>query len=175
MGHISGSDRSQASLLPPCVDDYVAPEALVRIVDAFVASLDLAELGFARAVAEQLHVLTDGGYSNAEEVARCEHEEITVSAPIKRGAMNSDHFRPTQFVYDEASDTIHCPGGQTMRPSGKHTRNRAIRYRTSACETCSLKPRCTPGAQRTIHRLFDQAALDRMEARIYADPNLMRI
>lgn len=51
MGHISGSDRSQASLLPPCVDDYVAPEALVRIVDAFVASLDLAELGFARAVA----------------------------------------------------------------------------------------------------------------------------
>jgi hypothetical protein len=32
---------------------------------------------------------------------------------------------------------------------------------------------CTPGAQRTIHRLFDQAALDRMEARIYADPSLM--
>ena len=125
--------------------------------------------------AEQLHVLTDGGYSNAEEVARCEREQITVSAPIKRGAMNSEHFRPTQFVYDEASDTIRCPAGQTMRPSGKHTRNRAIRYRTSACKVCPLKPRCTPGAQRTIHRLFDQAALDRMEARIYADPNLMRI
>lgn len=36
-----------------------------------------------------------------------------------------------------------------------------------------LKSRCTPGAQRTIHRLFDQGALDRMEARIYADPGLM--
>lgn len=124
--------------------------------------------------AEELHVLTDGGYSNAEEVARCEGEAITVSAPIKRGAMNSEHFRPTKFVYDEASDTIRCPGGQTMRPSGKHTRNRAIRCRTSACKDCVLKPRCTPGAQRTIHRLWDQGALDRMEARIYADPSLMR-
>lgn len=30
---------------------------------------------------DQLHVLTDGGYSNAEEVARCEREQIVVSAP----------------------------------------------------------------------------------------------
>ena len=37
-----------------------------------------------------------------------------------------------------------------MRPSGLHTRNRAIRYRTPACAGCQLKPRCTPGAQRTI-------------------------
>ncbi|WP_367187562.1 transposase [Phenylobacterium sp.] len=38
-----------------------------------------------------------------------------------------------------------------------------------------MKSRCTPGAQRTIHRLVDQSALDRMERRIYADPSLMRI
>jgi Transposase DDE domain len=124
---------------------------------------------------DELHVLTDGGYSNAVEVARCEDEAIIVSAPIKRGAMNSEHFRPTQFHYDEASDTIRCPAGQTLRPSGKHTRNRAIRYRTSACKECWLKAQCTPGAQRTIHRLSDQGALDQMERRIYADPSLMRI
>lgn len=125
--------------------------------------------------ADELHVLTDGGYSNALEVARCEADAIIVSAPIKRGAMNTEHFRPTQFVYDEESDTIRCPAGETLRPSGKHTRNRAIRYRTSACKDCQLKSRCTPGAQRTIHRLVDQSALDRMERRIYADPSLMRI
>jgi len=124
---------------------------------------------------DELHVLTDGGYSNAVEVARCEDEAIIVSAPIKRGAMNSEHFRPTQFQYDEASDTIRCPAGQILHPSGKHTRNRAIRYRTSACKECRLKAQCTPGAQRTIHRLIDQGALDRMERRIYADPSLMRI
>ena len=124
---------------------------------------------------EKLQVLTDGGYSNAEEIARCEREHIEVAAPIKRGAMNSDHFRPAQFVYDEASDTIRCPAAQTLRPSGVHTRNRAIQYRTPACAGCTLKPKCTPGAQRTIHRLVDQSALDRMEARIHANPSLMTI
>jgi len=54
---------------------------------------------------ESLQVLTDGGYSNAEEIARCEREHIEVAAPIKRGAMNSDHFRPAQFVYDEVTSS----------------------------------------------------------------------
>jgi hypothetical protein len=61
----------------------------------------------------------------------------------------------------------------TLRPT--HTRNRAVRYRTPACKDCRLKAQCTPRAQRTIHRLIDQGALDRMEQRIYADPSLMRI
>lgn len=78
-------------------------------------------------------------------------------------------------VYNDASDTIRCPAGETLRPSGLHTRNRAIRYRTSACPSCRLKPRCPPRVQRTIHRLVDQGALDRMEARIYANPSLMTI
>lgn len=42
---IEGHDRHQPSLLPPCVDDYVGLKALVRVVEAFVGSLDLAALG----------------------------------------------------------------------------------------------------------------------------------
>jgi transposase len=48
---IEGDSRDQISLLPACIDDYVERDAQVRVVDAFVASLDLAELGFHRAVA----------------------------------------------------------------------------------------------------------------------------
>ena len=113
---------------------------------------------------DRLSVLADGGYSNAQAIAECERDNVKVAAPIKHGAMNTEHFRPVQFIYDEALDTIRCPAGETLRPSGKHTRNRAIRYRTPACKSCRLKERCTPAAQRTIHRLFDQGALDRMEA-----------
>lgn len=51
MSFIEGTDRCQVSLLPACVDDYVAPDALVRVVDAFVAGLDLTKLGFGRTVA----------------------------------------------------------------------------------------------------------------------------
>jgi hypothetical protein len=31
---IEGSDRGQTSLLPSCIDDYVAPEVPVRVVIA---------------------------------------------------------------------------------------------------------------------------------------------
>ena len=45
---ISGVDRTQTTLFPPCVDDWIDEENSVRVVDAFVDALDLAELGFAR-------------------------------------------------------------------------------------------------------------------------------
>ena len=38
-------------LLPETIEDYVAPENPVRFLDAFVASLDLHALGFAKAIA----------------------------------------------------------------------------------------------------------------------------
>lgn len=51
MNHVRGADRQQALLLPETIEDYVAPENPVRFIDAFVASLDLHALGFARAIA----------------------------------------------------------------------------------------------------------------------------
>ena len=43
---IEGEDRSQVTLLPECLDDYIADDNPVRAVDAFVEELDLQELGF---------------------------------------------------------------------------------------------------------------------------------
>jgi transposase len=43
---IEGADRSQVTLLPECLDDYIADDNPVRVVDAFVDELDLWELGF---------------------------------------------------------------------------------------------------------------------------------
>jgi transposase len=43
---IEGTDRSQVSLLPDCVDDYVGAESPVRVIEAFVDQLDLGEMGF---------------------------------------------------------------------------------------------------------------------------------
>ena len=51
MSFIEGDCRDQIGLLPACIDGYVAPDGLVRVVDEFVASLDLVEPGFNRAVA----------------------------------------------------------------------------------------------------------------------------
>jgi transposase len=44
---IAGADRSQSTLLPECLDDWVDECNPVRVVDAFVEALDLGEMGFA--------------------------------------------------------------------------------------------------------------------------------
>ena len=49
MCYIVGMDRGQASLLPARVEDYVARDAPVRVIDAFVDGLDVEALGFVRA------------------------------------------------------------------------------------------------------------------------------
>ena len=43
---VEGCDRRQPTLLPECLDDYVAEENPVRVVDVFVDDLDLSALGF---------------------------------------------------------------------------------------------------------------------------------
>ena len=43
---VEGQDRQQVTLLPECLDDFIAEDNPVRVVDAFVAELDLGELGF---------------------------------------------------------------------------------------------------------------------------------
>jgi hypothetical protein len=43
---IEGEARTQVTLLPECLDDYVAAENPVRVVDVFVDELDLGALGF---------------------------------------------------------------------------------------------------------------------------------
>ena len=50
MSHIQGTSRSQTLLLPACVDDYVGSDNVVRFIEAFVESLDLAAAGFDRAL-----------------------------------------------------------------------------------------------------------------------------
>lgn len=205
MNFIEGQDRRQASLLRPCIEDYVADDALVRIVDAFVGSLDRSKLGFVRIVAAAtgrpgLHPgdmlrLYIWGYLNQVRSSRhlegaclrdlealwlmppraglphhrrvpARHPEATVRASaafvrfcreqgpiggrtvaldgtkiravaslkniagserlardlahtereiayyLDRLDVNTEHFRPTQFIYDEASDTIRCRAGR---------------------------------------------------------------
>jgi len=51
MSYLRGPDRNQTQLLPPCLDDYVGPEAPARFLDAYVEGLDLRVLGFTHAQA----------------------------------------------------------------------------------------------------------------------------
>jgi transposase len=49
---VEGSDRSQTTLFPECLDDWIDEDNPVRVIDAFVDSIDLGELGFDGVVPE---------------------------------------------------------------------------------------------------------------------------
>ena len=49
MDYIRGVNRDQVMLFPESVEDYITEDNPVRFIDAFVESLDLAQLGFRRA------------------------------------------------------------------------------------------------------------------------------
>ena len=46
---IAGENRSQSTLFPESLDDYIAQDNAIRVVDAFVNKLDFQDLGFKRA------------------------------------------------------------------------------------------------------------------------------
>jgi transposase len=43
---VEGADRGQSTFLPECLDDWIDENNPVRVIDAFVEALNLAELGF---------------------------------------------------------------------------------------------------------------------------------
>ena len=48
MTYIEGEDRYQQVLFPDSIEKYVGPDSPVRVIDAFVMSLDMVKLGFIR-------------------------------------------------------------------------------------------------------------------------------
>jgi transposase len=45
---VEGVDRSQSTLFPECLEDWIVEDNPVRVIDVFVDELDLAGLGFSR-------------------------------------------------------------------------------------------------------------------------------
>lgn len=50
MRHVEGEDRHQMALLPESLEDFVAADHPVRVIDAYIDTLDVSALGFDKAV-----------------------------------------------------------------------------------------------------------------------------
>lgn len=49
MSYIRGVPRTQSCLFPPCLEEVVAADSMVRVIDAFVEGLEVGTLGFEKA------------------------------------------------------------------------------------------------------------------------------
>ena len=45
-GFIEGEDRHQATLFPESLDEYIAEDSTVRVIDVFIDDLNISGLGF---------------------------------------------------------------------------------------------------------------------------------
>jgi len=127
--------------------------------------------------ADTLTVVADAGYSNGADAASCEQDGITPCVPVNRSTNNQGDgrlFDRSAFVYQPDADTYRCPAGRTLVRKQIMRRDNCVVYAAQDCSGCVLKPRCTTAPRRLLTRHFQEDALQRMNARIEADPGLMR-
>ncbi len=119
--------------------------------------------------------MADQGYYNGDEVAACEQAgiEAYISKPHTSKNLKRGLFTKQDFVYDPPGDRYRCPGAQWLEYRGTQTDDgRKVKYyATEACASCALRQRCTQAqGPRRIKRLVNEEALERMGARVAAQP-----
>lgn len=135
----------------------------------------MAEQAKAVAGTETMEVLADAGYANGEQLAACEAQGILATVPRRNiPSAYVDLFQKKDFHYDQDTNSYRCPAGETLRYRRDDKKRKLHLYVRKGCNTCSLQGQCTPGNTRTLSRHFHEEAYDRAQARIKADPSLMK-
>ncbi len=127
----------------------------------------------------QIKDVADTGYYDGAEVKRCQEAgiEMYVSKPITSANTKLGLLGKEKFVYEKERDVYRCPGGQDLRFRFEtEEKGRQIRYySTSACKTCSMKPKCTRNKRsRRITRWVHEHILEEMQERVEAHPEMMK-
>lgn len=130
---------------------------------------------------EQLTVVADGGYHEAQQLENCEAAQITtyVSAPGTTSGQapgGKSVFPKEAFQYEPASDSYRCPAGETLARgySGDRDGKTCIYYyNKSACQTCAMRAQCTTSSHRKISRLSNQIVVERQAQRLKEQPQIM--
>ncbi|SRR5712691_3691392 len=128
---------------------------------------------------ETLAVVADKGYSSAREVEACVNANITPYLPKPETSANKalGLFTKDDFRYDRERDLYVCPAGEELTfRHASHEKGRDVRYyRTYVCGRCALRPQCTRNSQsRRISRSANEHVLEEMNARVAANPEILR-
>ncbi len=101
---IEGEDRSQATLLPACLDDYIAEDNPVRAVDAFVEEFDLhgTRLCRCRAGRDRPARVSPGGAAQALHLRLSEPHRLQSPARARSAAQRR-------------ADVAHRPAGARLQ------------------------------------------------------------
>lgn len=136
-----------------------------------IATAAKSELGV-----DTLQVLADAGYSNGEQLERCEEQGIEPAVPVNRAVNNKgNYFQKSEFTYDSEQDQFTCPAGQLLTYQTYNRKKKHRLYARTGCNACPLQGRCTSADKRWVTRHFNEDALDRSQQKVDENPGLMRL
>jgi len=128
---------------------------------------------------DQLSVVVDKGYYNGEEILRCETSGITTYIPRTRTSGNQSKglFGKQDFIYKPKQDEYECPAGKrlTHHTTTASTGQVIKRYWFNKCAECRIKTKCTTGKERRVSRWEHEGILEVVDARLDANPMMMRV
>jgi len=129
--------------------------------------------------ATNLDVIADRGYFSSEEILECDKAGITVTLPkpMTSNAKTEGRFGKQDFRYVAEEDVYVCPAGQKLAYYfGSEDKGLVLsRYRTNACQSCSIKRDCTTTKERLISRWEHEHVIEAVQRRLDEHPEKMRL
>jgi len=126
-----------------------------------------------------LSVVADRGYFSSEKILECDQAGVTafVPKPMTSVAKAEGRFGKADFIFDAKHNEYRCPAGQrlTFRIKTMEHGQNLHRYWSSQCQSCSMKPQCTPSKERRVTRWEHESVIDTMQIRLELQPEMMRI
>lgn len=121
----------------------------------------------------------DRGYHDRQVLARAEAAgmECYVPQPLRGRARNDGHYHKCDFSFEEATDSYRCPSGASLGRESetiKHGVRTFIYSNAVACRSCPIRQRCTSTGYRRIDRWEQEAIVERVAARVAANPQVLR-
>ncbi len=128
---------------------------------------------------DELEVLADRGYFSGEEILSCEAMGVTayVPRPLTSGAKADGRFGKQDFVYLPDQDVYRCPAGALLPRHMTSVEKGLTLHRywdLASCQSCALKPQCTPSKNRRVTRWEHEAVVDALQIRMDRRPGAMR-
>ncbi len=141
-----------------------------------------AEVGATKVLIERLqgqrgivptHLAADKAYGSAPLLDWLFKRGITPHIPvIERRNQTDDMFTRDDFRFDPDQNLYHCPGGKIVPYKGMSYAAGVMKYRTrpGTCSDCVLKPKCTTSSMRSVTRLVNEDARDKVRAMADTEP-----
>ncbi len=128
---------------------------------------------------EALDTVADRGYYKSEDLLACEKANITTYVPKTLTSNNKAKgmFDKSDFIYRAADNEYECPAGERLiwRTTYEQQGKTIHRYWRLVCADCEIKSKCTTGKERRVSRWEHEDVLERVEARMDGNPNMMEI